>query len=200
MNNSLPFAPSLKARANLRAGAIYAIDGGDSYIYYGQVAEDKSIGFFNYRSTELSSVKIVAAYTLMSRFGVNYQSIGQALRAGAWHYLGSSPILNGLHEPSLLVQWPIGSVEVQLWKGSNVIGTAKIHDPEIQDLEVIAAYDAIHHVPERLQADFGTSVEAWTVGGLVWRERIKKEKMAARFPDIPWHALPNGWVYVERTI
>lgn len=196
--NVIPrFEPSPKARANLRFGTVYAIDGDDSFIYYGQVAADKSIGFFKYRSGLLSSADAVIESPLMSRFGVNYRSIGEALRSGVWMNLGLRPLRTELVESPITVQWPVGTLEVTLWKGRTEIRTTKVHDPEIQNLEVIASYDAIYHVPARLKADFEDGVDSWAVGGLIWRERMKKEQWAARFPEQPWQALPPDWVPVE---
>lgn len=200
MENSLPFEPSPKARANLRQGTIYAIDGGDSFIYYGQVASDKSIGFFKYRSSQISSVETITSSALMSRFSVNYQSIGMALRAGIWLTLGIYTLRNELSEQPLLVQWPVGTLDVNIWKDGSIIKSTKIHDPEIQNLEVIASYDAIYHAPERLRADYLSGVDSWTVGGPVWRERIMKEEMAKRHPEQSWHALLPDWVFVGRAI
>jgi hypothetical protein len=80
-----------------------------------------------------------------------------------------------------------------------VLGTTQVHDPAIQDLEIIAAYHAVFHVPTRLRADFTQSEDAWSAGGSIWRERCKKEDLAARHPEVPWHKLPEAWVPVERT-
>jgi hypothetical protein len=87
MNMVLPFPPSPKARADLKPGTLYAIDGGDSYLYYGQVAPNKQIGFFKFRSREVLTQEALAA-PLMSRFGANYPLIGTALRVGKWLNLG----------------------------------------------------------------------------------------------------------------
>ena len=200
MKHSLPFEPSPNARASLRAGTLYAIDGGDSHIYFGQVAADKSIGFFKHRSTQLSSTETVITSGVMSRFGVHYPSIGEALRSGAWMKLGLCELHKDLLEPPTLVQWPVGTLDVTLWKSGTALKTTKVHDPEIQNMEVIMAYDAIYHVPDRLKADFMPSPDSWSAGGSVWRERFKKEQMALRFPEQPWHALPPDWVPVETAI
>ena len=173
MNTALPFPPSPKARADLKPGALYAIDGADSYIYYGQVASNKQIGFFRFRSREILINEALAA-PLMSRFGVIYPSIGTALRAGKWAGLGRHELKPELLEEPLLVQWPAGTLTVTLWKGGNILGSTVVHDPEIQDLEIIAAYDATYHVPQRLQADFCETADAWTAGGSIRRERLKK--------------------------
>src|SRR4028119_511279 len=85
---SLPFPPVPKARASVRPGTVYAMDGGDSYIYYGQIAADESIGFFKYRSKHLSSMEDVFGSSFMSCFHVIPYSIGEALRTGKWLRLG----------------------------------------------------------------------------------------------------------------
>jgi len=196
MNTILPFPPSPKARADLKPGALYAIDGDDSYLYYGQVAPNKQIGFFRFRSREVLIQEALAA-PLMSRFAVIYPSIGTALRAGKWLNLGCQELKPDLLEEPVLVQWPVGTLTVTLWKGANILGNTVVHDPEIQDLEIIAAYDATYHVPPRLRADFCETADAWTVGGSIRRQRLKKQDMAARFPQQPWHQLPTDWVTVQ---
>jgi len=193
---SLLFSPVPKARADLKPGALYAIDGGDSYVYYGQVAPNKQIGFFNFRSKEIL-VEEALASAIMSRFGVTHISIGEALRAGKWLSLGRHAVRSELGEEPIVVQWPVGTLTVTLWKGRNILGTTEVHDPKIQDFEIIAAYDAIYHVPARLRADFEQPADAWVVGGSIRRERLKKQDMAYRFPQTPWHQLPPNWVAVE---
>lgn len=196
MNTVLRFPPSPKARTDLKPGTLYAIDGDDSYLYYGQVAPNKQIGFFRFRSREVLIQEALAA-PLMSRFGVNYPSIGTALRAGKWLNLGRQKLRPELLEEPVLVQWPVGTLTVTLWKGRDILRSTVVHDPEIQDLEIIASYDATYHVPPRLRADFGETADAWAAGGSIRRERLKKEDMAARFPQQPWHQLPIDWVTVQ---
>lgn len=192
---SLPFTSLSSARANLKPGALYAIDADDGYIYYGQVTPEKSIGFFRVRS---KSVSIPAALSaeVMSRFLVGYPSIGRALRSGKWLSLGTHPIHIALCDHAATVQWPVGTTEVTIWKGGVTIGTTQVHDPSIQDLEIIAVYDAEFHVPERLKVDYNGG-DACLVGGSIRRERLKKQVLARKFPDAPWHQLPPNWVPVE---
>jgi hypothetical protein len=111
------FEPSPKARANLREGTLYAIDGGDLWIYYGQVACDKSIGFFRYRSVQVASVDEILSSELMTRIGVNYSSIGQALRSGIWKLIGTYKLCHDLTEQPMVVQWPVGTLNVNVWRG-----------------------------------------------------------------------------------
>jgi len=42
-----------KARAVLKAGTLYAVSGERDWIYFGQVARDKQIGFFRKRARKL---------------------------------------------------------------------------------------------------------------------------------------------------
>lgn len=196
MSNQLPFLTALVARANLKPGACYAIDGDDLYIYYGQVAFTGGFGFFRYRSKEISVLDALAA-PLMSRFSVIRPSVGTALRAGKWLYLGQHKLCPELLEEPIVVQWPVGTLEVTLWKGNSVIAKTKVHDPAIQDLEIIAAYDAIYHVPNRLHADFAQPKNAWSSGGSIHRERLKKQDLSTRFPEAPWHQLLPGWVPIR---
>lgn len=193
MSATLPFATLSSARADLKPGAMYAIDGGDSFIYYGQVAPNAQIGFFKLRSRAVSVTEALAS-KFMSRFGVAQPSIAKAVRTGKWLSLGRHAIRPELLEEPLLVQWPVGTLEVTLWRGGSIVGTTQVHDPSIQHLEIIAAYDAVRHVPERLRADFDQPDDAWRVGGSIRRERLKKQDLAARFPEQPWHRLPAEWV------
>lgn len=196
MNTYLPLPPSPKARGDLKPGVLYGIDGGDSYLYYGQVAPNKHIGFFRFRSREVLVQNALAA-PLMSRFIVNNPSIGTALRAGKWINLGRQGLRPELLEEPVMVQWPAGTLTVTLWKGRDILGNTVVHDPEIQDLEIIAAYHATDHVSPRLRADFCETADAWAVGGSIRRERLKRQDMAARFPHQPWHQLPTDWVAVQ---
>lgn len=59
----------------------------------------------------------------------------------------------------------------------------------------MAVWDAEHHIPGRLTADFGFEPSEWHIGGPISRERKIKEEMARRYPDAPWHQLPAGWVF-----
>lgn len=197
MTTALPFPTISKSRANLKPGALYAIDGDDSYIYYGQVAPNKQIGFFRFRSRVVLIQEALAAAP-MSRFGVNYSSIGVALREGKWLNLGCHELRPELLEEPILVQWPVGTLTVTLWKGRDILRQTLVHAPEIQDLEIIASYNATYHVPARLRADFNETADAWMVGGSIRRERLKKQDSAARFPQQPWHQLPTDWVPVQR--
>lgn len=195
MHTSLPFPPSPKARAKLNPGAAYAIDGGDSFIYYAQVATNKQVGFFQFRSQTLAPHEALSS-CLMSRFGVQYATIGAALRAGAWQFLGMHDLASQLVAEPMLVQWPVGTLDVTLWKGASVVGVTQVHDPAIQSLEVISAYDAVLHVPVRLRADFTGKHDQWSFGGSVSWHRQQKQRLAAEHPDKPWHALPDQWVSV----
>ena len=190
---SLPFHKAPRARANLKPGAVYAIDGGDSFIYYGQVAPNKQLGFFRCRSRR-PLVQRALASPMMSRFIVSLPSIGRALRSGAWQSLGQHELRSELVEEPIFVQWPVGTLEVTLWKGGRILKTTQVHDPKIQAFEIIAAHDAEFHVPARLKADFTQARDAWRVGGSIWRERLKKQELARRHPEEPWHALPAQWV------
>ena len=189
----LPFPPAPKARAALLPGNLYAIDGGDSFIYYGQVAANKQIGFFHFRSQVLELERAFVS-GLMSRFGVQYSTIGVALRAGAWQYLGKHELASQLVDEPIVVQWPVGTLDVTLWKGALLVGKTQVHDPSIQELEVISSYDAVHHVPTRLRADFTGKHDQWSIGGSVLWHRQQKQRLAEQHPDKPWLALPDQWV------
>ena len=186
-----PAAP--RARSDLSPGSLYAIGGPSGYLYYGQVAPNKQLGFFRIR-TERPNPTAALGSQIMSRFGVALPSIGRALRTGHWLMLGRQPLHPNLRVEPVTAQWPVGALAVTLWQGTRQLGRAEIADPKIQELEVIAAYDAVLHVPERLASDFDQVADAWRVGGSVYRHRLLAQDRAARFPDQPWHKLPPDWV------
>jgi hypothetical protein len=65
-------------------------------------------------------------------------------------------------------------------------------------MELMAVWDAEHHIPSRLKADFGAEKGEWHVGGPILRERRIKEEIAARSTaDQPWNRLPSDWVPTE---
>jgi hypothetical protein len=194
------FGADPKARGDLSPGTLYAVAGADGRsIFYGQVCRDKTFGFFRVRHSQLSDPSGVITAPVMSRFGVSYPSVGAALRSGAWKNVGKAKLADELDGEGTYVQWPAFTLEVQVWRGSDVIGKTRVEDPAIQHLEIIAAWDAGHHVPLRLLVDFAPeeaatiSSNVWSVGGPVWRQRRVREEMARRFPGGP-HALPADWV------
>jgi hypothetical protein len=194
------FGTDPKARGDLSPGTLYAVACADGRsIFYGQVCRDKTFGFFRVRHSQLSDTGDVITTPVMSRFGVSYPSVGAALRSGAWKKLGRTKLADELDCEGTYVQWPVFTTDAQVWRGSDVVRATRAEDPAIQHLEIIAAWDAEHHVPLRLLVDFAPeeaatiSEVAWSVGGPVWRQRRVREEMARRFPGGP-HALPEGWV------
>ena len=125
---------------------------------------------------------------------VAYPSITRALRAGQWRKLGRYELVDALRSPQRVVQWPVGTLNVTVWEGAGTAHETRVEDPAIQDLEVMAVWDAQYHIPARLTADFGAEEPEWHIGGPIWRERRVKEEMAKRFADQPWHQLPPDWV------
>jgi hypothetical protein len=82
---------------------------------------------------------------------------------------------------------------VTVWGRDGLDHDTRVEDPVIQDMELMAVWDAVEHIPARLTADFGAEQADWHVGGPIWRQRRVKEEMAARF-DERWHQLPSDWV------
>jgi len=188
------FEPSPKARAVLSPGMVYAVAGPEGWLYFGQVTSDKRIGFFRYRTRTLDAWAEVLSKPVMAEVNVSYSSIGRALRSGAWKRLQSASLHLELRHPRAQVQWPVGASTVLVWPGGGGAPYATApDDPEIQDLEIMATWDAEAHIPERLAADFGDPVEEPLLGSVA-RTRRGKELMARRFPDAPGHALPPDWV------
>lgn len=182
------------ARADLKPGTLYAVAGEGGWIYYGQVTPEKNIGFIRRRDRETAAVDDTLSAPIMSVITVAYPSITRALRSGSWKKLGRFPVMDALNEPRPSVQWPVGTLTVSVWIGREPTRDTCVDDPAIQDMELMAVWDAEHHIPPRLTADFGEEQGEWHVGGPIHKERWIKEEMAARFPDQPWHRLPADWV------
>jgi hypothetical protein len=193
------FEENPKARSDLKPGTLYAIWGIAGWIYYGQVAADKSVAFYFRRDRKIASSADVLASPIMSRMTIVYASVGQALRSGAWKKLGRYPLRDELGSVRSVVQWPVGTLDVTVWIGQVASRTTRVEDPSIQNLEIIADWDAVYHVPARLAVDYApdeaiqTVATAWAIGGPIWRERRVKEEFARR-SDKLWHELPADWV------
>ena len=187
-----------KARADLKAGTLYAVSGDDGWVYYGQVSPDKSVGFFRRRDRQIAEIAEILAQPTMSVVKVAYPSITRALRSGLWKKLGRFDLAHDLEGPRQTIQWPVGTLVVTVWTDGKPSRDTTVDDPTIQDLERMAVWDAQHHIPGRLTADFGVERSEWNVGGPIWRERRIKEELASRNPDKSWQALPAGWVHTIR--
>jgi hypothetical protein len=193
------FEQNPKARADFKAGTLYAISGLAGWIYYGQVAVDKSVAFYCRRDRDIAAAGDVLVAPVMSRIGVNPDSVGRALRSGAWKNLGRHPLRDGLESVRPTVQWPVGTLDVTVWIGPVRNRLTRVEDPAIQDMEIIASWDAVSHVPARLALDYAPDeaahvvANAWSIGGPIWRQRRVKEEFARR-SDKPWHQLPADWV------
>ena len=188
------FEGNPKARADLKPGTLYALVGEGGWVYYGQVTPDKSVGFFRRRDREIADVQTILSSPMMAVVSVAYPSITRTLRSGLWAKLGRYELVEALRAPRRVVQWPVGTLNVIVWEGAETNHETRVEDPAIQDLELMAVWDAEHHIPARLTADFGAESPEWHIGGPIWRQRRVKEEMAKRSPDQPWHQLPTDWV------
>jgi hypothetical protein len=190
-----------QAKASRAPGTLYAINGGEGWFYYGQDSAQGDIGFLRHRTSDIERrPEIVLPYPLMSRVCIEWPSLERALRTGRWHFLGGAPVHPDLAKPYGVVLCPVGTNNVQVWvyqdrpgQPATIVRTwhTRIDDPEIQNFEVASAWDAEHHIPQRLKADFGEEEADWHVSGPVWRHRDVKLEYARRFPDQPWHQLPT---------
>ncbi|PSJ60398.1 hypothetical protein [Pseudaminobacter soli (ex Li et al. 2025)] len=181
------------AKADMKAGTLYAIAGEGGWIYYGQVTPDKAIAFFRRRDRAIATADDVTSSPTMAVVDVAYPSIGRALRAGIWKKQGRYPLSERIAS-RMVVQWPVGTLKVTVWQGGAPSHQTSVDDPAIQMMEIMAVWDAEFHIPQRLAADFCTEEAPWHVGGPVWRERRVQEERARRFPDEPAHKLPSDWV------
>jgi len=188
------FEPDPKAKADMKPGTVYAVAGEGGWLYYGQVTPEKMVAFFRHRGREIDVPEAALSSPVLCVVDVAYPSITRALRAGIWMKLGRRPLGNGVAEPRLSVQWPVGTLTVTVWSGGEAKFDTHVDDPAIQNAELMAVWDAQHHIPARLTADFSPEEAAQHVGGPIWRERRVKEERARRFPDQPGHQLPLDWV------
>jgi hypothetical protein len=188
------FEAKTNARADMTAGTLYALVGNGGWVYYGQVTPEKKVGFFRRRDRVTVAPEKVLTTQIMAVVSVGYPSITRGLRVGRWKKLGRFPLVDELLAPRASAQWPVGTLVVTVWIGDGPDRETRVEDRAIQQMELMASWDAVEHIPARLTADFGEEEAEWHVGGPIWRERRIKEEMAARFPDQPWHKLPTGWV------
>lgn len=188
----LPLLP--KAGESLAPGVLYAIDSGDGWICYGQAAPDGTIGFFHHRSHKATAPADLLKRPILARFSVSPPSIDRALHAGVWRRLGGFDVVEDLLEPMAFVQWPVGTLTVTVWGAGDQSWNARVEDPAIQAIELMAVWDAQEHVPARLRVEFGSDPLTSQVGGPIWRERLLREERARQHPDAPWLRLPDDWV------
>jgi hypothetical protein len=188
------FETAPTARADLKAGTVYAVTGENSWIYYAQVTSSRDLAFFRLRSRDLEAVDAPLSRPVMSTITVAVPSITRALRAGAWKHLGRHELAEEASAPTLHVQWPVGTLTVTVWQDGTPAFDTRADDPAIQAIELMAVWDAEAHIPQRLTADFGEEEAAWHVGGPIRRERLIREERARRWPDQPAHRLPPDWV------
>tara|TARA_Y100001934_G_scaffold246466_1_gene305534 strand:+ start:288 stop:1169 length:882 start_codon:yes stop_codon:yes gene_type:complete len=180
----LKFPKDQKAKASFVPGTLYAV-AVDDFIFYCQVAANQSLGFFRVRSYNILEIKEILRYPIMSRFGISRPSLGRALRDGYWIKLGKGNLKQELSESAPTVQWPVGELKVSVWLDGKIVKETSAFDPEIQSFEMVKAYDAIFHVPERLLVDYTEDSEEFESGGTVWRQRKLKEYLANKYSTAP---------------
>src|SRR5207237_6718752 len=188
------FDANRKVRADLKPGTLYAVAGEGGWIYYGQVTAEKNVGFFRRRDREAAAADEVLTTPIIAVVTISYPSITRALRDGCWQKLGRFEVASELRAPWPLVQWPVGTLNVTVWLDGQPKYETRLDDPAIQQMERMAVWDAEHHIPARLTADFGQEVAEWHIGGPIFRERKIAEEIATRCPDQPWNQLPADWV------
>lgn len=191
------FEAKQTARADMAAGTLYAVSGEAGWIYYGQVTREKKVGFFRRRDLQPAPADEVLNTPVMVVTNVAVPSITRAMRTGKWKKLGKFPVVGALVASQPSVQWPVGTLTVTVWNGDGPDYDTRVEDSAIQNMELMAVWDATEHIPARLTAEFGAEEAEWHIGGPIWRERRIREERAARFKDQPWHRLPDGWVPTE---
>jgi len=188
MHNPPMFPPNPAARASFKPGTVYAVAGNDDWVYFGQITPLHDFGFFRFRSRNSNDLPAALASDIMCRFSIATPSIGDALRQGCWQRLGATPLHSDLESPRVSVQWPMFSTRVvvhrTVTRNSSTPNTSyetTIDDPQIQEYEIAAVWDARHHVPPRLQCDFGSEPCDDSIGGPVWRQRRQELHFTMKF-------------------
>lgn len=188
----MPNLPKPRKRADLSAGACYAINDGKGRFFFAQIACDQTSGFSRCRSETPNSIELALDAPVLCRMAVGHRSIGPALREGVWLYLGRHALREELRRPHKHIAWPVGDTQVEVIEvtpdGSWENTPSRIDDPAIQNLEVAITWDALD-IAERLEADVAPEKAAWHIGGPVWRQRRVALEYALRFPDNPFHVL-----------
>ncbi|MEM8725196.1 MAG: hypothetical protein AAGE86_06720 [Pseudomonadota bacterium] len=168
----MSFEADPRARGSTKPGMVYAVSGEHGWIYWAQVKSELEIGFFRYRSKNPSEAEVALTHEVMVELMLSIPSIGRALRSGAWKKIGVRPIGESLAEQRLKVHWSDGH-EVATVHALGAEGgyQTSYDDPEIQDLDIIAAWDAEYHIPSRLTAEYEGEPEKNRFGGPMWQTR-----------------------------
>lgn len=155
---------------------VYAVSGQDGWIYWAQVKSELEIGFFRYRSKCRSEAEVVLRHEIMVELTLSIPSIGRALRSGAWKKIGVHPIGQSLAEQRMKVHWSEGD-DVATVRALGAEGgyQTSYDDPKIQDLDIIAAWDAEYHVQSRLTAEYEGKPEKNRFGGPLWQMRRSRD-------------------------
>lgn len=171
--------PTTNLRAVMKPGMVYAVDGQRGWIYVCQVGIDQTLGFINVRNPSPRVPTFDPETALFSRFSVTFPSISRALRSGHFLKVGMAPLHPDLAIPQETVVWSVGD-EVMALRGNREVLRTRVDDPAVQNLEQAAVWDALHHLPGRLTADFGAEPAEWHVGGPLWRARRVEAEMERR--------------------
>jgi hypothetical protein len=144
-NDDAMFEIDPSAKTDLKPGTLYAIAGEEGWFYYRRVAADKAIEFFRRRDRQVAVVDDIIIEPVMAVVTVTHPSIGRALRSGFWKKLGRTPLPKSV-APRMVVQWPAGTLKVSVWRGDVLSHETMVHDPAIQEMEIIAGWDAEYKI------------------------------------------------------
>ena len=147
-----------QAKASWIPGTLYAVDGGEGWIYYGQVSASKgNIGFLRHRTRDLDTRPEIPAYPLMSRICIAWPSLGRALAGQAVAlaqpcraaFRDSPARTASLCARLIRITCRRGMTEDRAGQPGTILRTwhTRIDDPEIQNFEVMSVWDAEHHLP-----------------------------------------------------
>lgn len=138
---------------------------------FAQVDPWRSIAFFNAVAFTRDRLGDTLRTNPMCILHVNWQSVGRALRTGAWCALGVHPMSDLLRSPKRFAHWPGFSETLVIWSGTSPEAVFRHDDPDVQDIELMAEWDAETQVSQRLEHELGLQLHP-KVTGPVWRERM----------------------------
>lgn len=143
----------------------------DGRMVVAQVDPWRSIAFFDALGFTTDHLQGALSTRPLCILFVNAPSIGRAMRAGAWQPLGLHPMSDIVRSPKRHAHWPAFSETLVIWSGTSPEAVLRYDDPTVQDVEVMAEWDAQTQVPDRLQHELGLRLIP-KITGPIWRERV----------------------------
>ncbi len=161
---------SMRAGDRMLPGTVYTVTVGDRTVF-AQVDPWRSVAFFKSQTETGNPLQASLLKQPLCALHVNFQSVGRVLKTGAWRALGVHPMSEIVRSPKRFAHWPSFSETLVVWCGTSPERVLRHDDPEVQDVELMAVWDAQIQVPKRLEDELGIQFHP-NMTGPVWRERI----------------------------